>query len=503
MTTVSTHPDAPPIGDTRLLIDGERLDAADGATFEVFNPSTGGLLTTAARGAAVDIDRAVAAARRAFESGPWPTMKPNQRAAILWRLGDLLLEHAAELGGLETLDNGKPFQQARTGDVSAAAGLFHYMSGWVTKLEGSTIPISFPGTFHTFTTREPVGVVGLIIPWNFPITIAAWKVAPALAAGNTAVLKPAEQTPLTALRLGELALEAGVPEGVLNIVPGLGGDAGAALAAHPGVDKVSFTGSTDTGRVILDAAKGNLKKLTLELGGKSPDIIMADADLEAAIAGAAMGIFYNQGEACAAGSRIFAHRSVYDEVVSGIGEAARSITVGDGFDPASDIGPLVSREHHAKVTGFVELGRSEGTVVAGGDYLTDGGYFVDPTVFTGIDDESRMIREEIFGPVVSVLPFDDTEEVIRRANDTRYGLTAGVWTESITTAHRMAGALRAGTVWVNCYGVFDAAMPFGGYKESGWGREMGGIVLDDYTETKTVCIKVGERPERRPVPRVR
>ena len=489
---VTTHPDAPTIGDTRLLIAGERVDAASGRSFDVFNPATGGLLTRVAEGAATDVDAAVQAARLAFQSGPWPTMKPAERARVLWRLGDLLLEHAAELGGLETLDNGKPFLQARDGDVVAAAGLFHYMSGWATKLEGATIPISFPGSFHTYTKREAIGVVGLIVPWNFPLAIASWKVAPALAAGNTVVLKPAEQTPLTALRLGELALEAGVPEGVLNVVPGFGADAGSALGAHPDVDKVSFTGSTATGRAIMDAAKGNLKKLTLELGGKSPDIIMGDANVEAAIAGAADGIFYNQGEACVAGSRVFAHRSVYDEVVAGIGEAARTTTVGDGFDPSSVIGPLVSKEHHDRVTGYVELGREEGTLSAGGGHATEGGYFFDPTVFTDVDDQARTVREEIFGPVVSILPFDDTAEVIRRANDTRYGLSAGVWTESIATAHRLADALKAGTVWVNCYGVFDAAMPFGGYKESGWGREMGGLVLDDYTESKTVCIKVGD-----------
>jgi phenylacetaldehyde dehydrogenase len=489
---VSPHADAPAIGDTRLLIDGQRVDGAEGATFDVFNPATGELLTRVAEARAEDVDRAVKAARRAFESGPWRDMKPAERARVLWRLGDLLLENADELGGLETLDNGKPYLQAKGGDVPAAAGLFHYMSGWATKLEGATIPISFPGQFHTFTRREAVGVVGLIVPWNFPLTIAAWKVAPAMAAGNTVVLKPSEVTPLTALRLGELALEAGIPEGVLNVVPGFGADAGAALTAHPDVDKVSFTGSTTTGRAIMQAAVGNIKKLTLELGGKSPDIIFGDANLEKAIQGAADGIFYNQGEACAAGSRIYAHRSVYEEVVAGVSKAAEAIKVGDGFDPSSFIGPLVSKQHHDKVTSYVDLGREEGTVAAGGAYEKDGGYFVSPTVFTDVTDQSRVVREEIFGPVVSILPFDDTDEVIRRANDTRYGLTAGVWTESMNTAHKMADALRAGTVWVNCYGVFDAAMPFGGYKESGWGREMGGIVLDDYTESKTVCIKVGD-----------
>jgi phenylacetaldehyde dehydrogenase len=496
MTTLTPHRDAPAIGDTRLLIDGERVDAVDGATLDVVNPATGAVLTTAAAAGAADVDRAVVAARRAFDSGRWSEVTPASRAAALWRLGDLLLAHAAELGGLETLDTGKPFLQARDGDVAAAAGLFHYMSGWATKLEGATIPISFPGRFHTYTRREPLGVAGLIVPWNFPLTIAAWKVAPALAAGNTVVLKPAEQTPLTALRLGELALEAGVPEGVLNVVPGYGATAGAALAGHPDVDKVSFTGSTSTGRAILQAAQGNLKKVTLELGGKSPDIIMADADLQAAIAEAAQGIFYNQGEACAAGSRIFAHRSVYDEVVAGVSQAARAITVGDGFDPTSDIGPLVSAEHHAKVTGYVELGRHEGTLAAGGDYARDGGFFVNPTVFTDVGDDSRLVREEIFGPVVSIHVFDDTEEVIRRANDTPYGLTAGVWTQSISTAHRLADALKAGTVWVNCYSVFDAAMPFGGFKQSGWGREMGGLVFEDYTETKTVCMRIDEEAGR-------
>lgn len=489
---VSPHADAPAIGDTRLLIDGERVDSAEGATFDIYNPSTGAVLAQVAEGRKEDVDRAVKAAKRAFESGPWHDMKPTERAKVIWRLGDLLLENAAELGGLETLDNGKPFLQARDGDVSAAAGLFHYMSGWATKIEGSTIPISFPGTFHTYTRREALGVVGLIVPWNFPLTIAAWKCAPALAAGNTIVLKPSEVTPLTALRLGELALEAGIPPGVLNVVPGFGAEAGVALTEHPDVAKVSFTGSTATGRAIVRGATSNLKKVTLELGGKAPNIIMADADVEAAIQGSSDGVFFNQGEACAAASRLFAHRSVYDQVVEGISKAANAIKVGDGFDPDSFIGPLVSKEHHQKVAGYLDLGREQGTVAAGGTYESEGGYFVKPTVLTDMGDESKVVQEEIFGPVVNVLPFDDTDEVIRRANATPYGLTAGVWTENIGTAHRMAEALQAGTVWVNCYGVFDAAMPYGGFKESGWGREMGGVVLDDYTETKTVCIRIGD-----------
>ncbi|MFA4928048.1 MAG: aldehyde dehydrogenase family protein [Patulibacter sp.] len=487
---VSEH--APTIGDTRLLINGERVDGAEGATFDIYNPSTGTVLAQVAEGRKEDINRAVKAAKNAFESGPWHDMKPAERAKLIWRLGDLLLENAAELGGLETLDNGKPFLQARDGDVSAAAGLFHYMSGWATKIEGSTIPISFPGQFHTYTRREALGVVGLIVPWNFPLTIAAWKCAPALAAGNTIVLKPSEVTPLTALKLGELALEAGIPPGVLNVVPGFGTDAGVALTEHPDVAKVSFTGSTLTGRAIVHGATSNLKKVTLELGGKAPNIIMPDANIEAAIQGSSDGVFYNQGEACAAASRLFAHRSVYDEVVAGISAAADAIKVGDGFDPESFIGPLVSKEHHAKVAGYLDLGREQGTVAAGGTYTTDGGYFVKPTVLTDMGDDSQVVREEIFGPVVNVLPFDDEDEVVRRANDTPYGLTAGVWTENAGTAHRMAERLQAGTVWVNCYGVFDAAMPYGGFKQSGWGREMGGVVLDDYTETKTVCIKIGD-----------
>lgn len=482
-----------PIAQTKLLIGGEWLEGVDGELIDTINPSTGEVFATVAEARAADVDRAVRAARHAFDEGPWPRMKPAERAAALWRLGDLILRDANELARLETLDNGKPYLAARDGDVPAAAGLFHYMSGWATKIEGSTIPISAPGEYHTFTVREPIGVVGLIVPWNFPLAIASWKVAPALAAGNTVVLKPAESTPLTALRLGALALEAGIPAGALNVVPGYGSTAGAALVEHPLVDKVSFTGSTTTGRTLVKAAAGNLKRVTLELGGKSPNVVFADADLDSAVAGAAEAIFSNQGEACVAGSRLYVQRAVFDEVVAGVSAAARNLRIGDGFDPSTEIGPLVSQQHLERVTAYLSSGQEQGArIVVGGDRVGDAGYFLQPTVFADVDPAMAIVREEIFGPVVVATPFDDVEDLIPAANDTRFGLAAGVWTNDISRAHQVARALRAGTVWVNTYGVFDASMPFGGVKESGWGREMGAEVLGDYTELKTVCIKVGD-----------
>jgi phenylacetaldehyde dehydrogenase len=421
-------------------------------------------------------------------------MTPSERGRIIHRIGDLILEHADELAMLETLDNGKPLAIAKAADVTLAADLFHYMSGWATKIEGNTVPISAltaPGSeFLAYTRKEPVGVVGQIIPWNFPLLMAAWKLGPALAAGVTVVLKPAEQTPLSALRLGELMQEAGLPAGVVNIVTGFG-DAGAALAANDAVDKVAFTGSTEVGRKIVQAAAGNLKKVTLELGGKSPQVLYKDADLEVSIPGAANGIFFNQGQCCNAGSRLYIEKDVFDEVVSGITDEAGKITVGSGMDAGNQMGPLISEEQFDKVLGYMSSGVDAGAQAAtGGGRVGDHGYFVQPTVLTDTTPDMKVVREEIFGPVVCAIPFSAEEDVVDTGNDTSFGLAAGVWTRDINKAHRTAHRLRAGTVWINCYSVFDAAMPFGGYKESGWGREMGHNALDNYLETKSVVTQL-------------
>jgi len=475
----------------RLWIGGQWVDAADGRTFVTCNPATGNPLATVARAGAADVDRAVRAARQAFDGGGWSSMAPSARSRIVWRIGDLILEHTEELAQLETLDNGKPLSVARAGDVPMAADLFHYMAGWVTKLEGNTLPVSLPGEFHAYTRREPIGVVGQIIPWNFPLALAAWKLAPALATGNCIVLKPAEDTPLTALRLAELIAEAGVPDGVLNVVTGYGEDAGAALVAHDDVDKVSFTGSTEVGRSLIRAAAGNLKRLTLELGGKSPNVILDDADVEAAIQGAADGIFFNQGEACVAGSRLFVHRRIAEDVVAGLAAIARRMRLGDGMALDTEMGPVVSRTHQDRVRGYIQTGLDEGaTLVAGDEAAPDGGWFVRPAVFSDVLSDMRIVREEIFGPVVAVSAFGDDDQAVAMANNTRYGLAAGIWGRDLSRVHRMAARLKAGTVWVNCYGALDASMPFGGYKESGWGREHGHQVLAEYTETKSVCMRL-------------
>jgi phenylacetaldehyde dehydrogenase len=473
-----------------LLIDGDWVPAASGETFETLNPATEEVLAEVAHGQAEDIDRAVAAARRAFDwESPWRRMNASDRGRLIWKIAELIEENGDELAMLESLDNGKPFAIARAADVALAADLFRYMAGWPTKIEGSTVPISAlpaPGEYLAYTLREPVGVVGQIIPWNFPLLMAAWKLGPVLACGCTVVLKPAEQTPLSALRLGELLQEAGLPDGVVNIVTGYG-DAGAALAAHDDVDKVAFTGSTEVGKLIVKAAAGNLKKVTLELGGKSPNVVYADADLESAIVGAANGIFFNHGQCCNAGSRLYVEKPVFDEIVSGVADAARSIKVAPGTDPESQMGPLISDEQFEKVLGYLDSGQSAGAeAVVGGGRAADRGYFVQPTVLTNTNADMKVVREEIFGPVVCAIPFDSPEEIVPVANDTNYGLAAGVFTRDISKAHRTAHRLRAGTVWINTYHVFDAAMPFGGYKESGWGREMGSQVLNNYLETKSV-----------------
>jgi phenylacetaldehyde dehydrogenase len=479
----------------KMLINNQWVNAASGKTFPTYNPATGEILAQVAEGDREDIERAVKAARKAFDQGPWRQMTAAERARLIWKLADLIDAHTEELGYLESLDNGKPLAVAKAADVPLAAELFRYMAGWATKIEGNTIPLSVPYTpgakYLAYTLREPVGVVGQVIPWNFPLLMAAWKLGPALATGCTVVLKPAEQTPLSALRLGELIVEAGFPEGVVNIVPGYGETAGAALAAHPDVDKIAFTGSTEVGKLIVHAAAGNLKKVSLELGGKSPNVVFKDADIDAAIAGSASAIFFNHGQCCCAGSRLYIEKPIYDRVVEGVAEQAKKIHVGSGLDPQTQMGPLVSEEQMNRVCGYLEAGFSEGaTAVAGGHKSGGKGYFVEPTVLVNTREDMKVVKEEIFGPVVTAMPFDDPEEILPRANDSAYGLAAAVWTRDISKAHRMAEQLRAGTVWINCYNIFDAALPFGGYKQSGWGREMGHDVLNLYTQTKAVCTRL-------------
>jgi phenylacetaldehyde dehydrogenase len=476
----------------RLLIGGEWVAAASGRTFDTFNPATGGVLAQVAEADASDVDRAVAAASKAL-AGPWGSMTPADRSRLLWRLADLIEQHADTLAELESLDNGKPVAVARHGDIPFAADTIRYMAGLARGLHGETVPLSAPfqpgQRFFAYTRKEPVGVVGQIIPWNFPILMASWKLGPALAAGCTVLLKPAEQTPLTALYLGWLALEAGVPAGVLNILPGYGETAGAAIAAHPGVAKVAFTGSTEVGKLIVQAAAGNLKKVTLELGGKSPNVILEDADIDAAIQGAAAGVFFNSGQVCTAGSRLFVHSRHYDRVVDALVSGARGTRLGHGFDPQATMGPLVSREQLERVSGFVEGATREGArPCVGGRRGAGTGYYYEPTVVVGTAPAHRIVREEVFGPVVATIPFNTVEEVVSTANDTSYGLAAAVWTRDVQKAHQVAHALKAGTVWVNTYHVYDNALPFGGYKQSGWGRELGRDALEHYTETKSVVM---------------
>jgi acyl-CoA reductase-like NAD-dependent aldehyde dehydrogenase len=471
-------------GPHKLLIGDDWVESASGETFETIDPATGEVICAVAKAGAEDVDRAVKAAQAALE-GKWSQIPPAAREALMRKLADLIEENKDELAELEALDNGKPVTYAGAVDVMGAANHLRYYAGWPSKIEGETIPVSWPNAF-VYTLKEPVGVCGQIIPWNYPLLMAAWKIAPALAAGCTVILKPAEQTPLTALRLGKLAQEAGFPPGVLNVLTGFG-ETGAAMVEHPGIQKIAFTGSTAVGREIGAKAGEMLKRVTLELGGKSPNIILPDADLEAAIKGSFMGIYFNTGQSCNAGSRLFIQKDQYDTVVSALADAAKGAKVGPGLDKATQFGPVVSKEQYERVNSYIESGLSEGAeAVAGGAGNGGDGYFINPTLFAGVTDDMKIAREEIFGPVLVALPYEDLEEVARRANDTEYGLAAGVWTRDVANAHKMAKLLQAGNVYINVYAPADPAAPFGGYKASGIGREMGHANLDAYLELKTV-----------------
>ncbi|HXI03024.1 MAG TPA: aldehyde dehydrogenase family protein [Candidatus Saccharimonadales bacterium] len=474
----------------QLFIAGRFVPSASGETFDSINPATGAVLTQVAQAGPTDIDAAVKAAREAFESGPWPKMSVSARGRLLWKIGDLIMKRREEIAELETLDSGKPLTDNARIDVPMAADCFQYYAGWATKIHGRTIPSS--GPYFNFTLREPVGVVGAIIPWNFPFLMAAWKLAPALCAGNTAVLKPAEQTPLTAVLLGEILAEAGVPEGVVNIVTGDGPGAGAALVRHPGVDKIAFTGSTPVGQEILRASADTLKRVSLELGGKSPSLVFADADMEQAVRGATTGIFYNEGQICTAASRLFVESSVHESFMEALGRRTAKMVAGDPLDPKCRFGPLVSEAQMSRVLRYIGIGRDEGAkLVAGGGKARvegGGGFYVEPTIFDGVRNDMTIAREEIFGPVLAVIPFDDPEEAVRQANDNPYGLAAAVWTRDIKKAHSVARRLRAGTVWINTVNALESTTPFGGYKMSGFGRELGEASLDLYTQTKSVWV---------------
>lgn len=478
-----------------LLIDGKWVPAESGKTFETYNPATGEVLAKVAEGSKADIDKAVKAARKAYETGPWRKMPAHERARLLYKLADAIERRAEEIAQLETLDNGKPIKESRYVDLPQVIETFRYYAGWATKLEGETINVN--NNFFNYTLREPVGVVGQIIPWNFPLLMAAWKFGPALACGNAVVLKPAEQTPLSAILLGELICEVGFPDGVVNIVTGFGpNSAGEALANHPDVDKIAFTGEDKTGKEIVKASTGNLKRVSLELGGKAPNIVFADADIDAAVKGAIMGIFFNQGQVCCAGSRLFLEKKIHDEFLSKLSERANGLRQGPGLDEKTQIGPQVSKEQLERILGYVKIAKDEGAQLVCGGERPQGelanGYFVKPTIFKGVKNDMRIAQEEVFGPVLAVIPFESTDEVAEQANKTTFGLSGAVWTSDIKKAHRLASEIKAGTIWVNCFNAFDPAVPFGGYKTSGYGRELGKHSIELYTQIKSVWVNLAD-----------
>jgi len=489
MATTTQQIARPKVRHTQCFIGGKWMASASGKTFDTIHPATEEVIAEVAEGDAEDVDRAVEAARDALENGPWSTMDARDRGRRMFKLADLIEAEADELAALETLDNGKPISDARAADLPLTVDALRYYAGFADKIHGQTIPVN--GNFLTYTRREPVGVVGQIIPWNFPALMLAWKWGPALAAGCTMVMKPAEQTPLSCLRMAHLAQEAGIPDGVINVVPGYGPTAGAALVRHPGVDKIAFTGEMATAQTIMREAAPSLKRLTFELGGKSPNIVFADADLDAAAQGSHAALYFNQGQCCCAGSRLFVEESIHDEFVERLTDMNNSRRLGDPFDPETEQGPQIDQDQFDKIMRYIDLGSSEGAAcVTGGQRFGEQGYFVEPTLFTGVTDEMTIAREEIFGPVLSVLKFKSIDEISRRANATHFGLAAAVWTRDVAKAHRLAAEIKAGTVWINCYDVFDAAAPFGGFKMSGMGRELGEAGLQAYTETKTVTVSL-------------
>ncbi len=479
----------------KLFINGEPVASASEQTIDVYNPATAEKITTIQAGGQEDINRAVAVARQTFEDSDWSRALPSDRERLLWRLADLIEANSDELSEIESIDNGKSAGIAKGVDIRLAIDFLRYMAGFATKIEGSTVDVSVPfmpgSQFHGYTRREAVGVVGAIVAWNFPLLLACWKLGPALATGCTVVLKPAEDTPLTALRLAELVMEAGYPAGVLNVVTGYGHEAGSALSSHPDVDKLTFTGSTPVGKMIGKAAMDSMTRVTLELGGKSPTIVLEDADLNMAAQGAANAIFFNQGQVCCAGSRLYVHKKHFENVVADISDIANGITLGHGLDPSSQMGPLVSAKQYDRVNGYIEQGRQDGaTITAGGGVADRPGYFVKPTVMVDLEQNSKLVQEEIFGPVLVARPFDDIEEVIKAANDSPYGLGASIWSNNLSQVHRMIPRIKSGSVWVNCHTALDSALPFGGYKQSGLGREMGAAVIEHYTELKSVLIHI-------------